>query len=81
MTAELEIPFPPPRPPGPEHRLEPPLVSVEPRWEYREIVREAADGLLSEAELDALGAECWELAGVAPAGARVHFYFKRERRR
>ena len=80
MTAGLEIPFPLPRPPGPEPRLEPPHVSVEPRWEYQEIVRDAAGGLLSEAELDALGAECWELAGIAPAGTRVHFYFKRERR-
>jgi hypothetical protein len=35
---------------------------------------------LSEAELDALGAERWELVGIVPAGAEVHFYFKRERR-
>jgi hypothetical protein len=78
MTAVLEIPFPP----GPHERavsrLEPPFVSVEPRWEYRDIVREASE-VLSERELNALGEERWELAGVAPAGSRVHFYFKRER--
>jgi hypothetical protein len=78
MTATLEIPFPPTHQPTARGRLEPPLVPVEPRWEYREIVRDALD-LPSEAELNALGDERWELAGVAPMGGRVHFYFKRER--
>jgi hypothetical protein len=78
MTAVLEIPFPPGSPERAGSRLEPPFVRVEPRWEYREIVREAAE-LLSERELNALGEERWELTGVAPAGSRVHFYFKRER--
>jgi hypothetical protein len=78
MTATLEIPFPPHHRPETGGRIEPPLVSVEPRWEYREVVRQAAD-LLSEVELNRLGDERWELAGVAPAGNRVHFYFKRAR--
>jgi hypothetical protein len=78
MTATFEIPFPPRHHPAPGTRLEPPMVRIEPRWEYREIVREASE-LLSEAELNALGNERWELAGIAPAGGRVHFYFKRER--
>jgi hypothetical protein len=78
MTARLEIPFPPGHREAYSPRLEPPLVPVDPRWEYRELVREAP-GLLSEAELNALGAEGWELTGVAPAGPSVHFYFKRER--
>jgi hypothetical protein len=52
-------------------------VPVEPRWEYRVIVREASE-VLSERELNALGEERWELTGVAPAGSHVHFYFKRE---
>lgn len=76
MTAVLETPFPPQ--PQRDFRLETPMVRVEPRWEYREVVREA-EALLSEADLDALGAEHWELAGVAPVGGKVHFYFKRER--
>lgn len=79
MTAILEVPFHP-GPTKPEHRVEPPLVSVEPRWEYKEVFREVADGLMSEAELNALGAEHWELAGIVSAGARTHFYFKREHR-
>jgi hypothetical protein len=74
----LEIPFPPSPPASVGRRLELPFVPVEPRWEYREIVREASE-LLSERELDALGEERWELVGVAAAGSRVHFYFKRER--
>ena len=55
-------------------------MTVEPRWEYKEVVREVTGGLLSESELNALGTERWELAGIVPAGTQVHFYFKRERR-
>jgi hypothetical protein len=79
MTPTLEIPFPPGHRERYAGRLELPFVPVEPRWEYRELVREAPD-LVSEAELNALGAEGWELSGVAPAGRYVHFYLKRERR-
>jgi hypothetical protein len=57
------------------------MVPVEPKWEYREVVRETGTGLMSTAELDALGADHWELAGVVTAGDGVHFYFKRERTR
>jgi hypothetical protein len=86
MHPSLEIPPRPPWspvPPGPpvETRLDLPMVPVEPRWEYREVVREPAAGLMSTEELDRLGIEHWELAGVVAAGDRVHFYFKRERRR
>jgi hypothetical protein len=80
MTAGLEIPIRPRWPVPLESRIDPPLVAVEPRWEYKEVVREVTAGLLSEAELNALGTERWELAGIVPAGTQVHFYFKRERR-
>jgi hypothetical protein len=79
MPDTLEIPFRPGWPVPREARIEPPRVPVEPCWEYKEVVREVAGGLPSESELDALGAEGWELAGVVPAGDRVHFYFKRDR--
>jgi hypothetical protein len=79
MTATLEIPFPPGHREAHGHRLELPFVPVEPRWEYRDLVRETSD-LASEAELNALGADGWELTGVLPAGQYVHFYLKRERR-
>jgi hypothetical protein len=80
MTRTLEIPFPPQGQPGSGPRVEPPFVPIDPRWEYKAIVRNAEEGLLSEAELNAMGAEHWELTGVAGVGSDVHFYFKRERR-
>ena len=82
MTATIEVPFPP-RPSEPRGgHVQPPWVPFEPRWEYKEIIRElGAEGLLHEEELNALGAEHWELAGVASQAERVHFYFKRERTR
>jgi hypothetical protein len=79
MMSALEFPFPPAHEPPAGGRLEPPFVPVELRWEYREIVGEGPS-LPSEAELNALGGAGWELVGVAPAGGRCHFYFKRERR-
>jgi hypothetical protein len=78
MVRTLEIPFPPGHHQPIGSRLEPPSVSIEPRWEYREIVCEGP-GLLGEAELNTMGEEGWELMGMAPTGNRVHFYFKRER--
>jgi hypothetical protein len=79
VNSGLEVPFRPGWPMLREAHVEPPLVPLEPRWEYKEVVREAAAGLLSEAELNALGAEHWELTGIVSAGSEVHFYFKRER--
>ncbi|HEX3159275.1 MAG TPA: hypothetical protein VHQ45_12205 [Gemmatimonadaceae bacterium] len=73
-------PFPPAPQPGPRAPLQPPLVYVAPVWEYRKLTRPlGAETLPTEAELDALGAEGWELAAVVPEGARVHFYLKRLR--
>jgi hypothetical protein len=86
MNTTFEIPPRPPWSPVPppthgEGRIEPPIVPVEPQWEYREVVREVGAGPMSTEELNALGAQHWELAGVVSAGERIHFYFKRERRR
>jgi hypothetical protein len=75
----LEIPFRPGWPIAGEPRIDPPLVHLEPRWEYKTITREVATGLLSEAELNAVGSEHWELTGIVPAGTQVCFYFKRVR--
>jgi hypothetical protein len=82
MSDRVEIPFPP-RPEQPrDARVEPPWVPIEPRWEYKELIRDLkSEGPLSESELNALGEEHWELAGVLNEGARAHFYFKRERAR
>jgi hypothetical protein len=82
MLARIEVPFPPgPAEPRAPH-VAAPWVPFEPKWEYKEMVRDLESaGLPTEADLNALGAEHWELAGVASAGTRVHFYFKRERTR
>jgi hypothetical protein len=82
MTARIEVPFPP-RPAEPRGgHISPPWVPIEPRWEYKAVVRElATEGLMTESDLNALGNEHWELSGVASDGGRVHFYFKRERSR
>jgi hypothetical protein len=82
VSARIEVPFPP-RPPEPRGpHISPPWVPIEPRWEYKEVVRDTeAEGLLTEADLNALGADGWELSGVASEGSRTHFYFKRERTR
>ena len=79
MNTSPEIPFRPGWPAPRETHIEPPFVALEPRWEYKEVVRDIATALLSEAELNTLGAERWELTGVVAVGAQVHFYFKRER--
>ncbi len=82
MSARIEIPFPPHQPQPPAHRLDPPWVPIEPRWEYKEVVRDLdTEELLSEAELNALGEEHWELAGIVREKGLAHFYFKRERAR
>jgi hypothetical protein len=78
MIRTLEIPFPPGHQQPVGGRLEPPFVSVDPRWEYREVVCEGA-ALLGEEDLNKMGEEGWELVGVAPTGTQVRFYFKRER--
>jgi hypothetical protein len=76
----LEIPFPPHRAERRESRIDPPWVPVEPRWEYKQVVRDlVTDKLLSEDELNALGDQHWELAGIVREGDCAHFYFKRER--
>jgi hypothetical protein len=60
--------------------VEPPWVPIEPRWEYKDVVRNLeTDGPPSETELNALGRDHWELTGVLSEGVRAHFYFKRER--
>ena len=67
--------FPQPTPP-----TEPPMVYVYEalRWEYKCITWNVAkEGPPSEDGLNALGAEGWELAGIASLSNDVYFYFKR----
>ena len=57
-----------------------PMVSVreEPRWEYRRILRELrTEEAPSEAELNTLGEEGWELTGMFMDSPFLYLYFKR----
>jgi len=82
MSATIEVPIPP-RPAEPRSgHIAPPWVPVMPRWEYKEVVRDLEnEALPTGRELDEMGGDGWELAGVANEGRRVHLYFKRERAR
>ena len=82
--AEFPLPPFPPTPPvvppaPPAVQVHPPMVYVEPAWEYRQLTRPLSGGA-PDAELDALGAEGWELVSVLPVGADARFYFKRQLR-
>jgi hypothetical protein len=57
-----------------------PIVYVEenPAWEYKQLVRNLAkEKAPTEDELNALGADGWELAGIFTDSPFVYFYFKR----
>ena len=69
----------PPR--DPQHEpVRPPMIYIEKslKYEYKQIVRDLEkEALPGEAELNALGEEGWELAGVAQQPPLAYFYFKR----
>jgi len=74
----IEQPARPQLPQGTQ--VHPPMVYVYEKqtWEYKIIVKNtAAEGLLSEEELNALGVSGWELAAVVTLRRTVLFYFKR----
>lgn len=60
----------------------PPMVYIyeDTRWEYKRLDRDLAEGVLTEEEMNTLGAEGWELAGVVSQPSRAYFYLKRLRR-
>lgn len=63
----------------PEVHVKPPMVFVEPAWEYKHVERRlAGQEPLGESELNALGDDGWELTGVVSDGRAAHFYFKRQ---
>lgn len=72
------IPQHPGTEPGlPEVHVNPPLVYVEPTFEYKQLSRGLAKGPITEAELNELGRGGWELVSVLSDGHTAHFYFKR----
>jgi hypothetical protein len=83
MEPTLSLPQPPslhadePPEPAPPSML---YVYEHTVWEYKLLVRTLdQEGLPSEVELNTLGAQGWELAGIATQRQAVHCYFKRPR--
>ena len=77
-------PFPNvPEPEQPQRpRVQQPTVYVYEKqaWEYKVVTRNIADdSVLSEEELNAIGASGWELVGVVTLQSKAQFYFKRVR--
>lgn len=70
----------PPREPKQPEPVHPPMIYIREslRWEYKQIARDLEkEGPLNESELNALGAEGWEMSGVAHQPPVTYFYFKR----
>lgn len=86
-SSRVQQPPYPPQPAIPQHpgtepglpdvHVNPPMVYVEPTFEYKQLSRELAKGPIAEEELNALGREGWELVSVLSDGRTAHFYFKR----
>jgi hypothetical protein len=71
--------IPPHEPKHPEP-IYPPMIYVKEslKWEYKQITRNLKiESPLSEEELNALGAEGWEMTGVAQQPPLAYYYFKR----
>lgn len=70
----------PPYDPKPSGSLRTPTIYVREslRWEYKQMIRNMEkESPPNEEELNALGAEGWEMAGVAQQPPLAYFYFKR----
>ncbi len=68
-----------PAPGTPVRRAGRPVPPPPPEWEYR-VEQAASPDALSEASLDELGSDGWELTAVTPAGDGLVLVFKRRRR-
>ena len=84
MESYSSPPQPRALPPGEPHSpgVTPPMLYVyeDTAWEYKLLVRRLdQEELPSEEEMNTLGAQGWELAGIANQQKVVHFYFKRPR--
>ena len=70
----------PPHEPKQPELVHPPMIYVKEslKWEYKQITRNLKkEGPLSEAELNVLGEEGWEMSGVAQQPPVTYYYFKR----
>ena len=71
----------PPHEPKQPEPIRPPMIYIEKRlkWEYKQVIRDAeSEKPLNETELNALGEDDWEMAGVAQQPPLTYYYFKRQ---
>ena len=71
----------PPHEPKQPEPIRPPMIYIEKRlkWEYKQVIRDAeSEKPLNETELNALGEDGWEMAGVAQQPPLTYYYFKRQ---
>ena len=71
----------PPHEPRQREPIRPPMIYVEKqlKWEYKQIVRNLeSEKPLNETELNTLGEDGWELAGIAQQPPHTFFYLKRQ---
>lgn len=63
---------------NPDNLMRPPMVYIHenPPWEYKILAR-GLDELPDSIELNALGADGWELTAVISAAGQALYYFKR----
>ena len=64
----------------PKQPIRPPMVYIEKKlkWEYKQIVRNLKkEKPLDETELNALGAEGWEMSSTVQHPPSIYYYFKR----
>lgn len=75
MNRDLSFPHQPP-----VGSIQPPIVYVKDKiaWEYKQVkCNLAKEDAPAEKELNALGADGWELVGMFTDSPFVYFYFKR----
>ena len=78
-----QTPHPSPLQPQPQRSpAGSPMVYVyeQPKWEYRTLLKSSDDAPLTEHDLNAMGADGWELVGVVRLPRNVQLFFKRARR-
>ncbi|MBE0689945.1 MAG: hypothetical protein IH587_07465 [Anaerolineae bacterium] len=79
MKAQFHVPYSPEQP-SVGHVETPVVFQKEPViWRYKVLMRDLDkhDVPPSETELNELGAEGWEIAGIVAHGSRVYVYLKR----
>lgn len=71
----------PPREPQRQEPVRPQMIYIKKQlaWEYKQIVRNLeSEKLLEVSELNELGKDGWEMAGIVQQATLIYYYFKRQ---